>query len=417
MSETRKKMLLACVPFVLMISFLLSGAGVANASVSYSMTYVANVAAGTLNNAIGLLEVNLDRTTATVMSNDSVILSLPSSPDGYGLRIAPSGYSIEGATGNISVSQVDQASVRLTVYSLTPSSDMVTIVLPLVIDIPSGVNGDIRLTPEAPPGSLFSSSSGIPVAGFGIGIISVAPDALDFQDVTVGSPSAAKDVSISNVGFSDITVQNITITGSNPDDFKLQDNLEGTIVSPGGGSVTAGVIFDPATTGAKQATLQIFSDDPYTPVYQVALTGNALPAGSQLKSPPAPTGTTGIAVFKIGQTSFTVNGAVYNIDVAPYIKDSRAFLPLRYMANALGVQNSNILYDPASRKVTIIRGSTTVQLTIGSATMLINGAGIIMDAVPEISAGRTCLPVVWLAQALSANITWDATAQTVTITF
>jgi hypothetical protein len=419
MSEASKKVLLACVSFVLMLSFLLSGAGVANASVSYSMTYVANVATGTSNNAIGSLEINLDRTTATVMSNDSVILSLPSSPAGYGLRIAPSGYSVYGATYSIRVDQVDQASVKLTVNSLTPSSDTVTIVLPLVIDIPSGVNGDIRLTTKAPPGSLFSSSSnGIPVAGFGIGIIRVAPSALNFKDVTVGSsPSAAEAVSISNAGFSDITVQNITITGANPDDFKLQDNYDGKIVSPGGSSVTAGVIFDPATTGAKQATLKIFSDDPYTPVYQVALTGNALPASNQPQSPPALAGTSGAAVFKIGQTSFTVNGAVYNIDVAPYIKDSRAFLPLRYMANALGVQNSNILYDPASRKVTIIRGSTTVQLTIGSATMLINGAGIMMDAVPEINAGRTCLPVVWLAQALSANITWDATAQTVTITF
>jgi phage baseplate assembly protein gpV len=414
MSETSKKVLLACVPFVLMISFLLSGAGVANASVSYSMTYVANVAAGTSNNAIGSLEINLDRTTATVMSNDAVILSLPSSPAGYGLRVqTPSVY---GATYSIRVDQVDQASVRLTVNLLTPSSDTVTILLPLVIDIPGGVNGDVQLTANAPPSSLFSSSS-IPIAGFGIGIIRVAPDALDFQDVTVGSPSAAETVSISNAGFSDITIQNTTIAGANPDDFKLQDNLEGKIVSPGGSSVNAGVIFDPATTGAKQATLQIFSDDPYTPVYQVALTGNALPAANQPQSPPAPAGTPGIAVFKIGQTSFTVNGAVYNLDVAPYIKDSRAFLPLRYLANALGVQNSNILYDPASRKVTIIRGSTTVQLAIGSTTMLVNGAGLTMDAAPEINAGRTYLPVAWLVQALNTNITWDATTQTVTITF
>ena len=207
MIETSKKVLvlLACVPFVLMISFLLSGPGVAEASVSYSMTYVANVAPGTSNNAIGSLEVNLDRTTATVMSNDSVILSLPSSPAGYGLRMAPSGYSIYGATGSIGVAQVDQASVRLTVYSLTPSSDTVTIVLPLVIDIPGGVNGDIRLTPEAPPDSLFSSSNSIPIASFGIGIIRVAPSALNFQNVTVGSPSVVEDFSISNAGFSDIT--------------------------------------------------------------------------------------------------------------------------------------------------------------------------------------------------------------------
>jgi hypothetical protein len=129
------------------------------------------------------------------------------------------------------------------------------------------------------------------------------------------------------------------------------------------------------------------------------------------------TGTAGSAVFEIGQTSYTVNGTVYNIDVTPFIKDSRAFLPLRYIANALGVSDSNIIYDPTTQKVTIIKGSETVQLTIGSTAMLINGALITMDTAPEISDGRTCLPVAWVAQALSANIAWDATAQTVTITF
>ena len=133
--------------------------------------------------------------------------------------------------------------------------------------------------------------------------------------------------------------------------------------------------------------------------------------------PPVSTGTPGIAVFKIGQTNFTVNGAVYNIDVAPYIKDSRTFLPLRSVANALGVQDSNILYDPASQKVTVIKGNTKVQFTIGSTAMLINGAGFTMDVAPEINASRTCLPVAWLAQALSASIAWDAATQTVTITF
>ena len=57
-----------------------------------------------------------------------------------------------------------------------------------------------------------------------------------------------------------------------------------------------------------------------------------------------------------------------------------------------------------------------VQLTIGSTTMLLNGAPITMDTAPEITSGRTCLPVAWVAKALGANIQWDATTQTVTIT-
>ena len=33
------------------------------------------------------------------------------------------------------------------------------------------------------------------------------------------------------------------------------------------------------------------------------------------------------------------------MDVAPYIKDSRTFLPLRYVADALGVPDSNITFN------------------------------------------------------------------------
>ena len=127
-------------------------------------------------------------------------------------------------------------------------------------------------------------------------------------------------------------------------------------------------------------------------------------------------GGAGTSVFKIGATSYTLNGNSVNIDVAPYIKDSRTFLPLRYVANALGVADSNIMFDPTTQKVTIIKGSLVAQFTIGSTTMLLNGAAITMDTAPEITSGRTCLPIAWVAEALNASVQWDATAQTVTIT-
>jgi hypothetical protein len=65
--------------------------------------------------------------------------------------------------------------------------------------------------------------------------------------------------------------------------------------------------------------------------------------------------------------------------------------------------------------VTIIKGGTVLQLTIGSDTMMLNGATITMDTAPEITSGRTCLPVAWVAEALGASITWNATAQTATV--
>ena len=126
------------------------------------------------------------------------------------------------------------------------------------------------------------------------------------------------------------------------------------------------------------------------------------------------TSTGGTAVFTIGSTSYTVSGAVYTMDVAPYIKDSRTFLPIRYVAEALGVSDSNISFN--NGQVVINKNGTMVTLNIGSMTMLVGGASVTMDAAPEITNGRTCLPIAWVAQALGASTKWDATAQTVTVT-
>ncbi|MDI6604139.1 MAG: copper amine oxidase N-terminal domain-containing protein [Thermoanaerobacteraceae bacterium] len=40
------------------------------------------------------------------------------------------------------------------------------------------------------------------------------------------------------------------------------------------------------------------------------------------------------AIFTIGKNEYSINGQPYPMDVAPYIKDDRTFLPLRYIAYA-----------------------------------------------------------------------------------
>lgn len=128
---------------------------------------------------------------------------------------------------------------------------------------------------------------------------------------------------------------------------------------------------------------------------------------------PAPGEQKATVVFTINDTSYTVNGIGQTMDVAPYIKDGRTFLPVRYVAQALGVTPENILY--ADGKVTLIKGDKVVQLTIGSNVMVINGIGIAMDVPAEIKDGRTMLPFRWVAQALGAKVNWDEATQTVTM--
>jgi len=128
---------------------------------------------------------------------------------------------------------------------------------------------------------------------------------------------------------------------------------------------------------------------------------------------PAPTETKGVAVFKIGDAKYTVNGVEQTMDAAAYIESDRTFVPLRYVAYAAGVSAENILY--ANGKVTIIKGDKVVQLTIGSNAMVINGITITMDVNAVVKSGRTMLPVRWVSQALGCTVNYDATAQTVTV--
>ncbi|MEW6772099.1 MAG: copper amine oxidase N-terminal domain-containing protein [Bacillota bacterium] len=120
------------------------------------------------------------------------------------------------------------------------------------------------------------------------------------------------------------------------------------------------------------------------------------------------------ASFVIDSTTYTVNGEEQTMDVAPYIKNDRTYMPVRYAALACGVDEDNIIWDGVNRTVTLIKGDRVVQMTIGSKVMQINGASITMDVAPEIAApGRTMLPFRFVAQALGATVTWDGTTQTV----
>ncbi|MBS3947816.1 MAG: copper amine oxidase N-terminal domain-containing protein [Dethiobacter sp.] len=122
------------------------------------------------------------------------------------------------------------------------------------------------------------------------------------------------------------------------------------------------------------------------------------------------------SVFTIGALSFLRDGVSTPIDAAPVVVDGRTLLPLRFAALAVGVSGESIIWDAARQTVTMLRGDRVVQLQIGSRNMLINGVPIPMDVAPSIVSGRTVLPIAWLALALRADVAWDATARTVTVT-
>ncbi|OPX91362.1 MAG: hypothetical protein A4E53_00707 [Pelotomaculum sp. PtaB.Bin104] len=131
---------------------------------------------------------------------------------------------------------------------------------------------------------------------------------------------------------------------------------------------------------------------------------------------PAPGDTKGISVFKIGESKFTVNGVEKTMDVAPYLKNDRTYMPLRFVANAAGVADNNIMWNDADQSVILVKGDRVVKLVIGSTTLTMNGISFTMDVAPElVDPGRTMLPIRWVAQALGCEVTWDDATQSVTV--
>ncbi|MGI6435532.1 MAG: copper amine oxidase N-terminal domain-containing protein [Syntrophomonadaceae bacterium] len=133
---------------------------------------------------------------------------------------------------------------------------------------------------------------------------------------------------------------------------------------------------------------------------------------------PADTNIHAVATYVIGNTIYQINGVDQAaMDQAPYIKNDRTFLPIRFVAYGLGIGDNGIIWDQVSQTVTLMKNDKVVQLKIGSTTMLVNGVAITMDAAPEITAAnRTCLPIRFVAEAFGAVVGWDAATQTVTVT-
>jgi hypothetical protein len=105
------------------------------------------------------------------------------------------------------------------------------------------------------------------------------------------------------------------------------------------------------------------------------------------------------------------------LEAAPYIKGGRTMLPLRAISEAFG---GDIVWDPVDRKVTVKLGGHTVLLWIGKSQADVDGKKTPIDAantaiVPEIVAGRTFVPLRFVAESTGLDVIWNADARSVTI--
>lgn len=111
--------------------------------------------------------------------------------------------------------------------------------------------------------------------------------------------------------------------------------------------------------------------------------------------------------------SVVVDGYEVEFDVEPTIINGRTMVPLRAIFEAFG---ATVEWNQSTKTVTSNKTETTVNLTVGSKTMYVNGSEEILDEPATIIDSRTLVPVRAISEAFNCQVDWDGSTKTVLIT-
>ncbi|MDD4730103.1 MAG: copper amine oxidase N-terminal domain-containing protein, partial [Dysgonamonadaceae bacterium] len=120
--------------------------------------------------------------------------------------------------------------------------------------------------------------------------------------------------------------------------------------------------------------------------------------------------------FTIDKSNYVVNNQIKTMDAIPFVENERTYIPVRYLALALGVPEDGIEWNPSKRTVIITKGNNNIILTIDSKVANINGESKYLDVAPVIREGRTYLPARFVAETLGYSVDWDDNSRTAIIT-
>jgi hypothetical protein len=99
-------------------------------------------------------------------------------------------------------------------------------------------------------------------------------------------------------------------------------------------------------------------------------------------------------------------------NVGPARIGGRVFIPLRAVVEALGAE---VRWEAATQTVHGSKGTREFALPIGSRTAQVNGRTMDLDAPARLISGNTMVPLRFVAEALGAEVEWNAPQQTVAI--
>jgi len=147
-------------------------------------------------------------------------------------------------------------------------------------------------------------------------------------------------------------------------------------------------------------------------VYVTVPTINTTPQTSTNTS----TGTASNVVFTLNQASWSRNGVTEKMDAAPIARSGRIYIPIRYVAYALNIDASKVVWNANAKSVVIYDGSNVINVPLNSKNMTVNGVAQTMEAAAISYKNRVYIPISQVAKAFSGvNLTWDNAKKQATV--
>jgi hypothetical protein len=100
-----------------------------------------------------------------------------------------------------------------------------------------------------------------------------------------------------------------------------------------------------------------------------------------------------------------LDGFSLKFDVPPVIKEGRTLVPFRVIAESLHL---DVLWEDTTQTIKATTPTTSLLLKIGNNTALVNGQAVPLDVPPEITDGRTLIPLRFFSENLGCTVDWLA---------
>ncbi len=97
----------------------------------------------------------------------------------------------------------------------------------------------------------------------------------------------------------------------------------------------------------------------------------------------------------------------------PFLKQSAVYVPVRGLFEKM---NATVIWDRKNKNnVSITSGTTSIHLTKGKNTAIVNGKNIPLSSPPQYANESIFIPLRFISETIGAHVNWDSTNYTVSI--